>query len=149
MAQRGTLGFGVLGGGTLSTLDDVLRLPWTPPDLSDIELAALGWYRSQQALGGAVIRNTAQVVQVEWHGTSLDEHLGAFALAQTGSVMEDLVGERLRVTYRSRSIYVYVVDTSDELDYPLSLTRRAFMALTLASKDFARMRTEIVGAATG
>jgi hypothetical protein len=119
---------------------------WTPPVLSDEELAALAWPSSQKALVGAVGGDVA-TVKAEWHGTTLDDRRGAFALVRAGSVLEALVGERIQVSRRGKSVVVVVVDSTDDMDEDLSLTRRAWLELANPSDESADVRVQVVTSA--
>jgi hypothetical protein len=122
---------------------------WTPPDVSDEELAALGWLSSQTALAGAALVGTAQLVSVEWHGTQLDDRLGAYGIVADGGRLEPLVGERVRLTRGLRSCFIYVVDSTDELDADVSVTRRAFLELGDLSAEELLVTLEVVHGSTG
>lgn len=115
---------------------------WAPPAIPDEELAQRGWVSSQIALGGAP-SGAARQARAEWHGTSIDARRGALALVRDDGVLADLVGERVRVTFGARSANVYVVASSD-IDEDISLTRRAWMALANASRDFIDVRVEVI-----
>jgi hypothetical protein len=123
---------------------------WQPPVISDEDLAAYGWTDTQQALAGAVDSHTNISTTAEWHGTNLDDNLGAFAVVREGGSCEDLVGDVIKVTAGGRVVYAYVTDSSDELDADVSLTRRGFAALGPLSLDQLAVRVEVVqGATTG
>jgi hypothetical protein len=117
---------------------------WLPPLITDEELAARGWYSAQQALAGSIDSHRTVTTRAEWHGTTTDPNRGAFALVREGGVLEDMVGEVLRVSAGHRSAFVYVVDSSDELDEDLSLARRAFFALGNASDESIVARVAVV-----
>jgi hypothetical protein len=121
---------------------------WVPPLIPDEELAARGWHSSQLALRGNIESASDRTVTAEWHGTSLDERRGAFALVREGGPLEELVGERVRVTRRSREAYVYIVGSTDDMDEDLSLTRRAWMALADAAEESIDLRLQVVTGAT-
>lgn len=140
-----TLGTG--GAGALRLASYVTTIEqWVPPVIPDDELAALGWPSAQKALSGVVQSATAQTVGMEWHGTLLDPHEGAFAVVRAGGALEEMVGQRLRVTLGRRAIFVYVVDSADELEEDLSLARRAWLALANLSDESRTVRVEVVGA---
>lgn len=112
--------------------------PWVAPAIEDLELSRLPWDLAQRVLGATgALRNSRVSATAGWHSTSLDAETGAVAIVRTGGPLEDLVGERVRVTRRvgtlARSVAVFVVDEQDfpdELqDEDLSLSKTAFLRL--------------------
>ena len=111
---------------------------WQAPDVEDLELSRLPWDLTQRVLGATgALRNSRVVATAGWHATALDPETGAVAIVRTGGPLEDLVGERIRVTRRvgtlERSVAVFV---HDELEFPdellgedLSLSKAAFLRL--------------------
>lgn len=71
------------------------------------------------------------VITVGWHDTTVQPYAGCFAVvAESRPEMADLVGEILRVGgEREREVLVYVLGRAD-VDQPISLSRRAFLALS-------------------
>lgn len=70
----------------------------------------------------------SRMVEASWYDTSVSEYEGAFCLIQSGSDLEYLVGDLLRVVYRQREVYVYCVGGA-ELTTDFALARRAYFAL--------------------
>lgn len=80
-----------------------------------------------------VVRIPRQV-EVGWHEPyDLDQaalrETGAFAVARTGGTQEDLIGELVIVAAGSARVVVYCLGRAG-VDQDLSLTRRAFLALS-------------------
>ena len=110
---------------------------WSAPDVEDMQLARLPYDAAQKTFGaGAPITGSRVTATVGWHGSGTDVEKGANAIVRTGGPLEDLVGERLKVTRRigtlERATYVYCHDEADfpdEVADDLSLSRRAFRDL--------------------
>lgn len=65
-----------------------------------------------------------------WHDTNVEEERGATAVVdENDEVAAALVGEILRVSVGHHSALIYVIDSSNILPTPLSLSRRAFAAI--------------------
>jgi hypothetical protein len=73
------------------------------------------------------------LVDVSWYGTATHPERGAFAIVARNGPLADLVGDHLRVRYREKTVNVYVIASSLDVLTPLALTRRAYMALEVAS----------------
>lgn len=103
--------------------------PWVPP--AAVELA---WYarlpfpEAQVFLGSTGPTERYRRVSCGWHGASFNAEQGSFALARTGSDLAALVGDKIAVTYRGKTVYAYVMGEGDLIE-DLSLTRRLFQAL--------------------
>lgn len=119
-------------------------MAWTIPDVPDDQLARLPWSLSQQAFGSAgPLRTTRRSARAGWHGTSVDPEEGANCIVRSDGLLADLVGERLRVTYRvgtkERVIFVYCHDEQDfpeeAADEDVSLTRAGFRRLAPLALD--------------
>jgi hypothetical protein len=113
--------------------------------------AALPFWEAQTKLGDEPpVAGIAHSMTCGWHGTRLDPRRGSFALVRREGEFalgddNDLIGERVRVTYRDRSVNVYVVGDAD-LDDDISLSRRAFAALGLLSTEFLDVDVEVLSA---
>lgn len=117
---------------------------WAAPDLEDLLLSRLPWDLTQRVFTStAPLRNSKTAATAGWHSTALDPEKGAVAIVRTGGPLEDLVGERIRVTRRvgviERSVSLFV---HDELAFPdellsedLSLSKTAFLRLAPWSTD--------------
>lgn len=120
---------------------------WTGPDTADEHIAALPFGESQRifAIGGPVA-GSARLVTCGWHGTKTDPNIGAYGIARADGPLADYVGERVRVrdSESQRVVYVYIVDEADVIE-DLSLTRRAFMELGLASTEELSAVVEVMG----
>jgi hypothetical protein len=64
-----------------------------------------------------------------WHHTSISQYEGAFCVVQTGSALEELVGDVVEVKHGTRTALVYCVGTSRALITPISLSRPAFIRI--------------------
>lgn len=82
------------------------------------------------------------MVSCSWYGTAVSPERGSFCLVREGSDFDSdparalhpdgAVGEYLRLsTAEGRSVLVYVLGSTDAIDTPLAVTRRAFMSLGL------------------
>lgn len=87
--------------------------------------------KAQELLASTPLRPAPDLTACGWHGTSVHREDGAFALVNLGKpgLDEAYVGEVIRVRFEDRSCLVYVIGARD-LPWDLSLTRRAFMALS-------------------
>ena len=119
---------------------------WTPvPTTSPLEIARLPFPDSQRLLQSGVTEQSFRCT-CAWHGTALDADTGAFGIVRSGSALEPLVGEVARVTLhegvRPRVVYVYLKAALDLPYDDLSLTRRAFLALSYPSRDQLKVEVE-------
>ena len=78
-----------------------------------------------------------------WYGTELNDERGCFALVDDTGPLADLIGDRLRLRYDQRAVFVYCFG-STELPHDVAITRRAFAALALLSLDEIRLIVEVV-----
>lgn len=115
---------------------------WKTPEVEDIQLGRLPWTEAQEAFMGAVTQT--QEATTGWHGTRLHPEVGSFALVDSDGPLASLVGDRLRITSGFTSIFVYVVGET-ELEDDLSLTRRAFLALSSLADDSLDVTVGVVG----
>lgn len=126
---------------------------WTPPVETDLYLANLGYGSAQVALKGEGDRRTRRRVKAAWHGTSLDSQPqgASLAVVQRDGALSDLVGERLVLTSGSRSTIVYIHRETDldlDDDTEISLSRRAWQALSPLATDELMVTAEVVGPAS-
>lgn len=133
---------------TPDLLPEILQAgQWTPsPNATEELLASLPFASAQKALPGPVVPRTARHTICSWHGLRIDSLRGSFAVVRTGSPLEDLVGERLRVTdLRTRRV-VYVYCRAEVIDLPddLTLARRAFLALRPLWTETASVKIEVL-----
>lgn len=80
------------------------------------------------------VQSIHTLVSLSWHGTNTDVNEGSFAVVQTGSALEELVGEIVRVKVDARSVYAYVVTAAD-ISVDMTLARRPFMAVGLLAQS--------------
>lgn len=128
-------------------------ITWEPPDVDDAALARLPWDGSRRAFSTTgPVSSTRRSATAGWHGKSTDPERGANCIVRSDGPLAELVGERLKVTYRrgtlERAVYLYC---HDEADFPaeaavedLSLTRRAFMALGPLASDTLPVIVEVL-----
>lgn len=121
------------------------------PDLpitDDLYYARLGFYSAQERIGQTGPTGDRRLAKIGWHGTFLDpEPQGAcFAIVDRNSDLADLVGERIKVVHRHRSVVAYVHRSTelDSDDITLSLSRRAFHALSVLSAEKLNGRVEVL-----
>lgn len=69
-----------------------------------------------------------------WYGTDVNPHRGAFCVVKEGEGLEDLVGEFLRILYRGRTINVYCLEETPDIDQPIALSRRAWNQIERLTK---------------
>lgn len=70
------------------------------------------------------------LVTTGWYDTALNAEVGSFAVVDPAGVLADRVGQVLRVSTGSFSVFAYVIGSaSTSTGAPLALARRAFMAL--------------------
>jgi hypothetical protein len=115
--------------------------------VADDYIATLPHLEAQALLGArGPIRSTGRLTTCSWHGTAFDPRLGSFAVVQIGSDLEDLLGERVKVTSSdtARSVYAWVCDVKDT-DEPISLTRRCFIDLAPPATDALAVVVEVAG----
>jgi hypothetical protein len=119
---------------------------WTPPERPDTGVARYAFANAQDLLEAGTLAEDSATGVVAWHGTTIDPERGSFCLARRGGPFEDLVGERLRITRRDRSVVCYCHDLVelDEEDEDLSLTRRAFAALAPLSTELLEAKVEVL-----
>lgn len=90
---------------------------------------------AQQLFAGALLRQVSGFVSVGWHDTETHPEAGSFAVVKLrGAYDDELIGEVLEVRAGHRSVFVYVVGAAD-VDFELSLSRRAFLALGVLAND--------------
>lgn len=121
---------------------------WDPPDnVPDSYYAGLPWHDAQVKLGETGPQGAIYRADATWHGTRVDGKRGAFTLVKAGGPLASLVGERIRVTMLSglpRTIVVYVDHASSTITEDLSLTRRAFMGISLPTRTRAPVKIEVL-----
>jgi hypothetical protein len=122
-------------------------MTWAPnPSATEEQLAGLPFASAQAALAGQPQPGSARTAVCSWHGLRVDPMRGCFAVVRTGSPLDGLVGERLKVTDRRTRRFVYVYCRAEVVDLPddLTLARRAFLALRLLWTETAKVKIEVV-----
>lgn len=86
----------------------------------------------------------AVTIETGWHDTSINAEAGAFAVVQTGAGHDDLIGKTVQVIAPTGlSVYVFVLQSAG-VPSPLSLARRAWMALTRPSVETLECSVQVV-----
>lgn len=121
---------------------------WTlPDDVDDFYIARLPWEAGQSVLSnGGVLKLPVFHADVGWHGTDLDDEEGAFAIVKEGSVLEALIGERIRLRTDRLSpgvVFAFVHNRYPIVD-DISLTRRGFLELGNLALDNVRCVIEVM-----
>lgn len=109
----------------------------------DILNATRAYPMAQQLLGGVPLRRLPSRLSIGWHGTETEALAGATAVVADGAGLDELFGEVLKVTVGTRSTFVYVLGAR-AVPAPLSLSRRAFLALGLLSHESLLAVVEVV-----
>jgi hypothetical protein len=104
------------------------------PDEAEILAARQAFPDAQADLDGATLTLLPDYYGVGWYGTDISRERGSFALVNRGGPAEALIGDRIRLRHRDRSVVVYVVGTEDLLE-DIHVTRRSFLALELLAVD--------------
>lgn len=126
---------------------------YAAPNVEDAALARLPWTLSQRFLGATgPLAATRTAATAGWYGSTTDPEQGANCVVRTDGPLAELVGERLRVTYRlgtlRRSVAVYVHDEQDfgpdAADEDLALSRRAFMAIAPLATEALPVEVEVL-----
>lgn len=119
---------------------------WTEnPETTYDVIAAMGFLEAQRLLSGE-LQTEAFETTTSWHGTTVDDNRGSFAVVLASGPLADLVGQRVLVTSKThaRSVLVYVTAALSTLDADFSLARRAFAQLELLSADFLDVHVQVV-----
>ncbi|MET0604180.1 MAG: hypothetical protein ABW167_19505 [Baekduia sp.] len=115
--------------------------------LSEPEIlqARQGFPDAQASLDGARLSLLDGLYGLGWYGSSLSRERGSFALVNRGGPLEDLVGDRLRLTdpQTGRSVVVYAF-ASEGLDHDIHVTRRAYAAVSLLAVDRIDVTVEVL-----
>lgn len=104
---------------------------------------------AQVALNGGTIErlpgpNRTSPWTCGWYGARISGERGSFALVQKNGALDPLlIGDRIRVNYKTRSVVVYVV-SSETLEHDIHLSRRAFAALALLATESLDVSLEVL-----
>lgn len=157
VSERYTATYGnpiVLGSPTdVSALASIVAVgvtPWTAPAVTDDEFAGLPIDVAQVALAGSPV-SVVDAAVCGWHYSADSPPPPASAIVRTGGPLEQLVGERVRVTAPTAtgpaSVVVVVVDEQpfdDRIEEDLSLARDAFMRIGALWADTRTVSVEVI-----
>lgn len=106
-----------------------------PLDEPEILNGTRAWPETQAEFVGAPDPNRKRyAIESSWYDTTTNQHEGAFCMVQSGSEMEELIGDIVQVVYKNKQIYVYCVGSAD-LSADFALARTAFFNIELLSSD--------------
>jgi hypothetical protein len=125
--------------------------PWAPPSgLAEEDLAELPVRVAQGTFDGAAL-STVEGAACGWHYSNDAPPAPTSAIVRTGGPLQDLVGQRIRVTATTpigpASVVVYVIDELpfDDVEYEdISLARDAFMLIGGLWARVLTVRVEVV-----
>jgi hypothetical protein len=98
---------------------------------------------AQRSLEGVTEARIGAFHTCGWYGTEVNDERGSFALVDEAGPLADLIGDRLRIRYDRREVYVYCFGSTD-LPVDVAITRRAFARLDLLAKDEINVIVEVV-----
>ena len=143
-----------IGGGPTAAqrlaIYALVIFPYVPlATMSERQIAGLPFTDASAFFGGATgpDQSTAIRAQCGWHGTRFAEEEGAFAIVKLGGLLSDYVGERVKVEHDGRAVYVYVYDERDIME-DISLTRRAFLEISMATAEVLDATVTAMGSGT-
>lgn len=121
---------------------------WSPPTEDEYDLAQYPFDVAQATLGATgPVASTAVQAAAGWHGTKLDDGVGAFVVVDPDGPCADFVGKRVQVTLnegtQARRVWAFChraspLDPGDDL----SLTRRLFAQLAPLKRYSAQVVVE-------
>lgn len=79
---------------------------------------------------------------IGWYGSDFHPDRGFYAIIHQDD--PELVGDRLRLSYKGRSVCVYAFGSADVGEHEIVITRRAFAELELLSKETISCRVEVL-----
>lgn len=114
-------------------------------DEPEIVAGMLPLAEAQAAFAGSPdVRWQPLFCQTMWYDISVDPRRGYFGMIQANNErMEPLVGEIVRVRYRTREINVYILGGA-ELPVEFALTRKAFLRLDLLWQPAIPVRLDVL-----
>lgn len=111
---------------------------------SELVIGRRSFVAAQKYLSTFVsVVSTISNVSLSWHDTAVDLNEGSFAVVQSGSDLEDLVGEIVRVKVGRRTVFAYVVAESSMIQVDMTLAQRPFMAVGLLAQKPAGLRASL------
>lgn len=144
--------FAVTADSSLAMVVETV-LPFAAPAASDDHLARLPFELAQRVFGATgPERDSRRFARAGWHNTMTDPETGANAIARAGGPLEELVGERLKVTRRmgtrDKVVYVYLHDVlewpADITDEDFSLSARAWLELANPALESIETTVEVL-----
>jgi hypothetical protein len=116
-------------------------------DLDELEIldARQGFSDAQAALADTAIERLSGLYGCGWYGTNTSRERGSFGLVNRGGPLEELVGDRVKLTAGDYSVNVYLFG-SEALDHDIHITRRAFAAVSLLAVDRIDVIVEVLSA---
>ena len=105
--------------------------------------ASRGFADAQLTLQGSIDIDIQRIyTQACWYDSSTNEHEGCFALVNSGSDLESLVGDIVLVTYKKKSVWVYIVAATN-LPTDIGLFRSAWIRIADLAEDEIGVRVEV------
>lgn len=93
------------------------------------------WSKTQQLFHGVIDPGRRRfATEATWYDTSLNEHVGAFCVVQAGGIMEELIGDFVRFSWRNKEQFLYCVGGA-EIPTEFAVSRLAWLHLTEMSID--------------
>lgn len=83
-------------------------------------------------------------IDCSWYGSAIDQRRGAFAFVKEGAGYEDFVGEFLRLSIEERSIVVYCLGATPQIDTPLAIARRCFAEVANLAEELVPAYTQVL-----
>lgn len=132
----------------ISLYGDTFTAYSVPTTETDPYYARLPLDTSQDALASGPSTSSVFNVYASWHGALVDPERGSFAVVRAGGELEDLIGDRVRVTTRvgaAIAMVAYVNNVSDIAeDTEISLTRRLFLQMAPLGLDRLPVTVEVI-----
>lgn len=98
---------------------------------------------AQSLFTGPTILRLPLVKTCGWYGTSVEREDGSFAVVRVG--LEDMIGDIVKVEFRGRSVFAYVIGARD-VPVDIALSRGLFQHLgPLWAESIRLSRVDLVG----
>lgn len=96
----------------------------------------LGFADAQQALLGSLATNLGYF-EAGWYGTNVNDERGSFGIVSATSPLVNFVGDVLNVrpSRSPRSVNIYILASSGDLDTDLAMARRPYLAISRYDVD--------------